>query len=137
LHGTVRRADTPGHRIGETLRALTRIDGVREVALYSADSPRASRRFHWSADDPGMLPAELVVDRHPLLAGLRRRLETLAIDSDNRARLAPHLGESLRAAGADDALVIAVIGIDDAPVATLCCRVAEGEALETVLARLD
>ena len=120
------RADAPkssGRRLGDMIRELAGLEGVKEIALYSnVSETRARRRFHWQAPgESGRLPEIIDLQDSPLILRLQARLEPLTIDHDNVDRLEPYLGSALVEAGRSN-LIIAPLAVDGQLVSTLCCR---------------
>lgn len=131
------RAGTPGRQLGDTIRKLTRLDGVEEIALYeNAADGLSKRRFHWSRSGEVALPERLALGQSPLLSRLQSRLETLGVDEQNRERLAPHLDPNLDQA-ARSGLVIAPLAVDGALISTLLVRGPRGEQQLEIMAALD
>ncbi|MFP4462516.1 MAG: hypothetical protein ACLFO0_01540 [Guyparkeria sp.] len=135
--GGTTRATTPGRRIGEAIRQLTRFDEVEEIALYeNAAQGRSQRRFHWCRAGQGELPETLALGQSPLLTRLQSRLETLGIDEQNRERLAPHLDRTLEAA-TRAGLVVAPLAVDGELISTLLVRGAGGDRQREIITALD
>ncbi len=128
---------SPGRQLGDTIRQLSRLDGVEEIALYeNAADGLSKRRFHWSRSGEVALPERLALGQSPLLSRLQSRLETLGIDEQNRERLAPHLDPNLDQA-ARSGLVIAPLAVDGALISTLLVRGPRGEQQLEIMAALD
>ncbi len=131
------RTESPGRQLGDTIRQLTRHEGVEEVALYeNGEDSLSKRRFHWSRSGEVALPEHLVLDKFPLLPRLQSRLETLGIDAQNLERLAPHLEPSLSQA-AQSGLLIAPLAVDGTLISTLFVRGPQGKEQRDILAVLD
>lgn len=132
-----RRRVSPGRQLGDTIRQLTRIHTVEEIALYeNAEDDLTRRRFHWSRSGTLELPETLALTKSPLLSRLQSRLETLGIDEQNRDRLMPHLDADLDAASRSG-LVIAPLAVDGALISTLFVRGPQGDDQVDVVSRLE
>ncbi len=128
---------TPGRQLGDTIRQLSRLAGVEEIALYeNGEDSLSKRRFHWSRSGDVTLPEQLALRQFPLLSRLQSRLETLGIDAQNRERLTPHLAPNLDQA-ARSGLVIAPLAVDGTLISTLFVRGPQGEQQQEVMAALD
>lgn len=131
------QSTSPGHRLGETIRQLTRFDSVEEIALYeNVDAATARRRFHWSRAGRVDLPETIRLERSPLLSRLQSRLATLGIDQRNRERLAPHLDSALKPA-MRAGLVIAPLAVDGILISTLFVRGPRDEQQRAIVSSLD
>ena len=139
-HATSRNGKprSSGHQLGDMIRELARLDGVKEIALYSnVAETRAQRRFHWhGGDEAGRLPEVIDLEASPLIARLQSRLEPLSVDHDNIERLGRYLGKALAEAGRTN-LVIAPLTVDGELVSTLCCRGDSTLPPESVLETLE
>ncbi|MGM0690326.1 MAG: HDOD domain-containing protein [Pseudomonadota bacterium] len=138
--GTARPTAAPtsrGRQLGDTIRQLSRLAGVEEIALYeNGESGHSTRRFHWKRNGEMVLPERLALAKSPLLSRLQLRLETLGVDAQNLERLAPHLEPSLGEA-AKSGLVIAPLAVDGALISTLFVRGAQGKEQHEILRVLD
>lgn len=110
-------------QLGDMIRKLATLAGMKEIALYSnVSETQAQRRFHWQGQsEAGSLPASIDLQASPLLPRLQSRLEPLTIDGDNVDRLKGYLGQALAEAGRTN-LIIAPLAVDGQLVSTLCCR---------------
>ena len=120
------RGGTPrssSRQLGDMIRKLATLPGVKEIALYSnVSETEAQRRFHWRGQhENGELPVTIDLQASPLLPRLQSRLEPLTIDSDNLDRLKGYLGAALADAARIN-LIIAPLTVDGQLVSTLCCR---------------
>ncbi|KTG17837.1 MULTISPECIES: hypothetical protein [unclassified Guyparkeria] len=110
-------------QLGDMIRRLATLAGMKEIALYSnVSETQARRRFHWQGqNEAGSLPETIDLQASPLLPRLQTRLEPLTIDADNVDRLEGYLGKALAEAGRTN-LIIAPLAVDGQLVSTLCCR---------------